>query len=311
MMIFVSFPAECAEQIRMDPLQELGRNETSLRKAGKGCFIMAMNDEIREQRKKLKGKGIKAHFSWFWEYEKVPALIVVLVGGLVISLIYHYATYKPYVFGAMFLNASVQDTQSEDLSADFMEYAGIDAKESDVFTDLSEILTLGNNLSSEYDMYSTQKIMAQTAAGQIDVAVMDAWYFDHYAYNGEFKDLREVLDEDTMKKYEDRIYYIDRTKAVAMQDAQDNKEGTDTAGADSANGEDDEETARAFEKKDGFVNPDPADMEDPLPVGIICTDAPYIEKNGNYPDTVCIYGIVANTKHPETCQQFLEYLFEK
>ena len=53
---------------------------------------MAINDEIREQRKKLKGKGIRAHLAWFWEYEKVPTLITVLVGGLVISLIYHYAT---------------------------------------------------------------------------------------------------------------------------------------------------------------------------------------------------------------------------
>lgn len=272
---------------------------------------MAINDEIREQRKKLKGKGIRAHLAWFWEYEKVPTLITVLVGGLVISLIYHYATYKPYVFGTMFLNASVQDTQQEDLSADFMEYADIDAGQSDVFADLSEILTPGNSSSSEYDMYAIQKIMAETAAGQIDVAVMDAWYFNHYAYNGEFKDLREVLDADSLKKYEDRFYYIDRTKAVAMQDAQDDKEGTDTAAADSTEAEDDEAAARAFEKQESFVNPDPADMDDPVPVGIICTDAPYIQRNGNYPDTVCIYGIVANTKHPETCQQFLEYLFEK
>ena len=67
----------------------------------------------------------------------------------------------------MFLNASVQDTQQEDLSADFMEYADIDAGQSDVFADLSEILTPGNSSSSEYDMYAIQKIMAETAAGQI------------------------------------------------------------------------------------------------------------------------------------------------
>lgn len=270
---------------------------------------MAMSDEIREQRKKLKGKGIKAHLAWFWEYEKVPALIVLGVGALAVALIYHYVTYRPYVFGTMFLNATVQDTQQDDLSADFMEYAGIDSSKEDVFADLSEILTPGNGSSSEYDMYSVQKIMAETAAGQVDVAVMDAWYFDHYAYNGEFKDLRDVLDADTLAEYEDRFYYIDRTKALAMQDAQDDK--TDTGSTEEADSEVDETAARAFENPETFENPDPSTMDDPVPVGIICTDAPYIQKNGNYPDAVCIYGIVANTKHPETCQQFLEYLFEK
>ena len=270
---------------------------------------MAINDEIREQRKKLKGKGVKAHLAWFWEYEKIPTLAVLCVGAIVISLIYHYVTYRPYVFGTLFLNARVQEMQSEELSADFMEYAGIDAKESDVFADLSEMLTPGGNSTSQYDIYSVQKIMAETAAGQIDTAVMDAWYFDYYAYNGEFKDLREVLDADALEKYEDRFYYIDRTKALEMQNAQEEKKAAATAANEDA--ADAETAARAFEDQKNFVNPDPAEMEDPVPVGIICTDAPYILKNENYPDTVCIFGIVASTKHPETCQQFLEYLFEK
>ena len=171
------------------------------------------------------------------------------------------------------------------------------------------MLTPGGNSTSDYDIYSVQKIMAETAAGQIDTAVMDAWYFDYYAYNGEFKDLREVLDADTLKKYEDRFYYIDRTKALEMQNVQEEKEAAATAANEDA--ADAETAARAFEDQKNFVNPDPAEMEDPVPVGIICTDAPYILKNENYPDTVCIFGIVASTKHPETCQQFLEYLFEK
>ena len=82
---------------------------------------MAINDEIREQRKKLKGKGVKAHLAWFWEYEKIPTLAVLCVGAIVISLIYHYVTYRPYVFGTLFLNARAQEMQSEELSADFME----------------------------------------------------------------------------------------------------------------------------------------------------------------------------------------------
>lgn len=266
---------------------------------------MAINDEIRQQRKKLKGKGIKAHLAWFWEYEKVPTLIAVLVIGFFGALIYHYVTYKPYVFGTMFLNAGADSDQSDALSEEFLSYAGLNPDEEDVFADLTEMLSLGGDTaSSEYDMYSVQKIMAETAAGQIDVAVMDAWYFNHYAYNGEYLDLREVLDDDMIAEYEDRFFYIDQAKAEALQNAQDDKEDT---------GEEEEtaEEKKAYENPDTFAAPDPSEMENPVPVGIICTDAPYIQKNGNYKNAVCVAGIVASTKHPETCQQFLEYLFEK
>lgn len=304
---------------------------------------MAMSDEIREQRKKLKGKGIKAHIAWFWEYERVTTLIVLVVAGIAISLIYHFVTNKPYGFGVMFLNAVSQDDQQTTLAEGFMDYAGIDSSSEDVLADVTETLTPGDSSSSEYDMYTTMKIMAEISAEQIDVAIMDAWYFDYYAYQGEFLALNEVLDEAALEQYKDRLYYIDQAEADRRQEAQDNlssstegatetsAEGdtdaaagsTDSADAAAADSEDvnsalaygtqseEEIEARASESLENFTLPDPDTMEEPVAVGIWCNDAPYIQENGNYDYTACIYGIVANTKQPERCQQFLEYLYQK
>lgn len=272
---------------------------------------MAMSDEIREQRKSLKGKGIKAHIAWFWEYERWPTLIVLVVAGIVISLIYHYATNKPYAFGILFMNAYVQEDTSEELGADFMEYAGIDSAANDVLVDLNESATPGGNYSSEYEMYTIQKIMVEIAANQVDAMVADAWYFDNYAYQGCFADLREVLDEETLERYKDKIYYIDRAEQE-RRDAEDTlSEVTEGLEADADDGEAVTEEAVASELLENFALPDPSGMEDPIPVGIWCNEAAYIRENGYYDSTACILGAVASGEHPESFQQFLEYLFEK
>ncbi len=276
---------------------------------------MAIQDEIREQRGKLKGKGIKAHLAWFWEYEKIPTIVVLVVAAIGISLIYHYATYKPYAFGTMFLNASLQDGQQETLEAEFLDYAGLDSSKEDVFADLMESLTPGDNSSSQYDIYAVQKIMAETAAQQIDTAVMDAWYFRQYAYNGEFLDLTTVLDEETLARYQDRIFYIDQAEARRQQEASDDVSSEDSEAANAADYDEkaqaSQSEAQSWESLENFTLPDPEQMEEPVAVGIWCNDAPYVQKNGNYDSTACVFGIVANTEHPETCKLFLEYLYEK
>ena len=269
---------------------------------------MAISDEIREQRKLLKGKGIKAHIAWFWEYEKWPTILILGAACIVISLIYHYATYKPYGFGIMFLNASVQEDASDELAADFMEYAGLDSSAEEVLADLTESVTPGGNYSSEYEMYTVQKVMVEMAANQLDALVADAWYFDSYAYQDAFMDLRDVLDEETLERYKDYIYYIDgalleesEAEEAVNEESSDTEESAETVTEEALNSE----------LLTSFTLPDASEMEDPIPVGIWCNEAGYIKNNGYYDSTACILGAVASGNHPESFQLFLEYLFEK
>ncbi|MDO4293931.1 MAG: hypothetical protein Q4C65_11975, partial [Eubacteriales bacterium] len=60
----------------------------------------SVNDEIREQHQKMKGKTPKEKFAYFWEYYKVHTLVVILAVVFVSSFIYSVATQKETVMEA-------------------------------------------------------------------------------------------------------------------------------------------------------------------------------------------------------------------
>lgn len=324
---------------------------------------MAIRDEIRAQRKKLKGKGVKAHLKWFWDYEKVPTLVAAGIAAVAAGLIVHLVTYKPYVFGVLFLNASWESNSqaaqvSSDLESSFMEYAGIDTDTSQILTDITEQMPLGG-ATSETDLAVQEKVIVEVSSNQVDAAVMDYAEFNYYLSNELFGDLRDTFDQETLNQYEGKIYYVDRSVLTAMESSEDEDGGTgalsgtgalngttetgeagtsepgenlsadsgvsadsgaaaDDAAGDTAEGDswdtyaqEQTQEAEKLEALSTFVLPDPGEMEDPVPVGIQVNDASWIKSNHLYDDTAAFYGVVSGTDHPETCRQFLEYLFEK
>lgn len=64
----------------------------------------SVNDEIREQHQKMKGKSRKEKFAYFWEYYKVHTLVAILVLILGGSMIYSIATQKDIIMEAAFVN---------------------------------------------------------------------------------------------------------------------------------------------------------------------------------------------------------------
>lgn len=281
---------------------------------------MALNEEIRRQRKKLKGKGIKAHLQWFWDYEKVPTLLVAVAAAVAVSLIVNWVTYRPDTFGVLFINAAVTDPeQEENLSADFMDYAGIDAEQYDVFTDLSENIPLENSTADQSAMLSQEKILAELSAGEIDMAVMDLVNFNSYLASGMFTDLADTLDAELLDRYGSRIYYVDRPVLKEMEERRDAKAdeemsaASDTVSYDEWQRQQEEQTEalKEAESSDRFELPDSSSMEDPVAVGIMVNDAPYFQQHHSYDGTVAVLGITGSGKHPEYCGAFLEYLYEK
>lgn len=286
---------------------------------------MALNEEIREQRKKLKGKGVKAHLQWFWDYEKLPTIIVGIAAAILIALIVQWVTYKPYTFGVMFLNADETGTDQDDtMGTGFMKYAGIDSGRYQIFTDLDEKLQVWERTTDQSFMYTQQKIMAEMAANQIDAAVMDPECFEYYLPNETFTDLRDTLDEETLAKFEGKIYYVDRTTLVKEEQEEDDPtagaQAEDTSAAmdstmtyDEWEAEQERKSAeiRDSESVENFTLPDPSAMDDPVPVGILVNDSPYLQANHNYDKTAALFGVISGGDHPEYCQAFLEYLYEK
>ena len=73
---------------------------------------MSVRDEIKEQQKKLKGQGFKAHWDYFWEYYKIHTIVAIVVLIFVIITIRDVTDNKPYAVYSMFINNRGMDTQT-------------------------------------------------------------------------------------------------------------------------------------------------------------------------------------------------------
>lgn len=258
---------------------------------------MALRDEIREQRQSLKGKGRKAYLDWFLEYNLAPTIGIAAAVICVVCFLYVVLTGEEAAFGVMFINAVAEDGQSSALAGDFAAYSGGLLDEDDLYLDLDEIYAADeDDMSAAY--YTAQSIVASVAAGEIDVLLADPEIFTLFAEENYFLELTEVLDEETLEKFSDCLYYVDRAASE------------DTASSDT-DGEEVAEDSEVSSLIGSLVLPDPAEMEEPAAVGIVVNDSPYLQEHGNYDYYVCVLGFVGNTDNTGICAMFLDYLFEE
>ena len=170
----------------------------------------SVSDEIREQRQKLKGKSPKEKLAYFWEYYKVPALIVLLVVIFGSDLIYNIVTKKAIAMEAAFVNmVTVEDFDSEQEAAGFVTWAGIDPKEYEAVFDTG--IYIDYDGGDEYTAVNIQKVMAMISARALDVILADDSYLEQTADEGYYADLSEVLPEELLAQFEaeDKVLYRD------------------------------------------------------------------------------------------------------
>lgn len=263
---------------------------------------MAISDETRAQRQKLKGKGAKAHLQYFWDYYKIPALVVICVIGGIIYAVHGVVTNRPDVFSLMVLNGQSSVTAYYDtLHEELLQALDVDPEENDISLDLQEYLTPGTSTST-YDMATNEKIVAQAAANLLDVMMADQYNFDHLARSGMYGDLRDYLTQEQLSACGDAVYYIDLDAVKEWQEASESSTYEEHVP--------DSETAQAVEAYDQLVMPDPSSMGDPVPVGLVVNRIPANARFGFYGDTTGILGVVNGTEHPEACSKFISYLFQ-
>ncbi len=267
---------------------------------------MAVRDEIREQRKKLKGQGFKAHWDYFWEYYKIHTIVAVIALIFLGVLIRDISNNKPYALYALFVNSKGTDAQSY-LQDEFSSYAGIDTSKEQVLVDNS-----ANFLSSSMDqtvLATSEKIMALLSAKEMDVMVADEQTLYHYASQETFTDLRSVYSSDEIKELEDagKLLYIDK----GFMDYLASDEYTAYL------------TSRKYDKSNKYAVmaakydeefeydiPSKDEMDDPVPVGIILDDSAALMACNAYPDATPVVGIVVNTQRQDVAKSFVEFLMK-
>lgn len=294
---------------------------------------MAVWDDIKKQHKKVRKKGFKAMASYFWDYYKIPTAVIIVIALFSFYLIRDMASNLPYGFYAMMINSTMHP-DGEVIGEDFAGYAGIDTSSYNVLIDTNQ--TLSTSSYNTYDVSTQERIMAITAAGDLDVMIADQSVFEQYARNSYMTDLRDLMSEDELKKYDGYIYYVDGAILKAIEDgtyeqassentadneSQGSQDDSSVAGSNSAATDEtisDEEISymlgisspSSIVSEDAFVLPDPNSMEDPVPVGIILSDTAFMQSTNTYAGSVPIFGIIGNSSRTDLAIKFLEYLNE-
>ncbi len=253
----------------------------------------SVSAEIRnEQKKALKDMSLKGKLMYFWDYYKVHTLVALLLIGVVVGITRDIINAKDYIFYASMINSYNLD--SEAIASDFAAYADLDTEKYNCYIDTSSTLDLDS--FSEYDIATTQMLMALVQTGDLDVMVSNADIFTNYAESEMFLDLRTVYTEEELAPYKDHLYYVDFAVITAKNEnpvsVMDTPELTDAERAAITEGHRHPET-----------------MKTPVPVGIFMDDSAFIKATGSYPLRPVIFGIVASTGKPENAKAYLEYLW--
>ena len=248
---------------------------------------MPVMDEFKEEREQIKNGTFKDKLKYFWCYYKWHTFIGIVAIAFVILLVRDITSQKDNAFFAAMLNSLSQESESP-LISEFADYAQIDLDKYHVLIDGT--MTIEENATDELSVASAQRMMVYTASGELDVIVGGEDIFPNYAYNDMFHDLRDVLSEEQIAKYEPYFYYIDRAVMADVETAQDNLEDT--------------------------VMPElpdptkPEEMAEPVPVGIFVTDCKKITDNYYFNGDYTVLGIMANSPSLDNALKFIDFLFE-
>lgn len=237
---------------------------------------MPIIDDIRENNKKMKGRSFKEKLQYFWEYYKLPTIIILFSLIIVISAVKAIITNKDVVFEAVMVNC--QDTPQP---AQFEEILGIDQKKEEVVYDNSFSMLADPAAYSEAFYTSAQKLVALVAANQVDVMIADPELSESYFNSEFFDDLRKYFTEEELSKmnepYEDENgNIIEPCKVIWHQMI-------------------DEETGDLIGEY--------------MPIAIDIGDAPAITS------APCCYfehvylTVFVNTQHPEDIRKFYDHLY--
>ncbi len=160
-----------------------------------------INDEIRNQTRKMKDMTFSGKVSYIWEYYRWHILITILVLTAVISFIADRVTAKKTVFYVTFINSSLTDPSKTTLMEDFSQTeSSFDPKKEQMVLDTGAFMNLSepDAVTMAYD----EKMAASYAVGIVDVTVADRDIIEKYAAVGAYANLDLLLDDDLKEQLE-------------------------------------------------------------------------------------------------------------
>ncbi|MCL2052392.1 MAG: hypothetical protein FWG91_11805 [Lachnospiraceae bacterium] len=251
--------------------------------------------EIRaEQKAALKDMSRKKKLAYFWEYYKIHTIVTIISCAVLFSILYNMFTNKDYSFYAIIINS--YELSGETIADEFSTFALLDNDRTKCFVETDTHLDIDD--FSPYEAATVQRIMATVIAGQLDTIIADAHTFTYFSDAEFFEDLRLILSEDELKRYEDRFFYLDQ----ALIDERNNTQNLDDFL---------EITIKTPAEKIAEIDwrSQPEQMKNPVPVGIFITDSPLI-KDAYFDNAFPVLGIVGTSTKIESAVLFAEFLLD-
>lgn len=259
---------------------------------------MALQDEIKQQQELVKDRSLKQKAQYFWDYYKVHVIIVVVVVCFLLSLIKSVTSHKEDVLHVCLFNTNnecLTDSVIAEWTAECEALLNIAADEEII---IEHMLQVSANPTDQYEMTTAQRILALSASDSLDVMSMDLETFEHYAQLAYFGDLRDILSEEEIRKYEPYFYYTD-VSTIPQSES--------------------EEYSHEEASKLVIDHHDPNTMQQPVPIGIFLTTQNRIADNGCYDylkessfqgeQSEAVLGIVQGTDNPEGTRAFIDFMF--
>ncbi len=253
---------------------------------------MALSEEFKEERDRVKQGPLSKKIAYFWDYYKWHTIISVALIIGIISFVHNLITKTDPVLSGIMLNSYSKDVAAtNDLIDDFIKLRDIDTKEYHVS------INTGLSYSNEEDgtsaqlNYSTdQVITARNMAEDLDFLTGDLASMTQYAYRGLFVDLRDHMTEEELAFYEPYLLYIDMDIILQIQEA-----------------------SERFESTDSITYPDchnPEEMKDPVPVMIDVSSCQRLTDIYEYEELSkdLSFGICSNAVNKENTLIFLDYV---
>ncbi len=250
---------------------------------------MPVMDEFKEERQAIKNRPFKEKLSYFFDYYKFHVLGTIIGVVAIVSLIYTFATRKDIAFYAVILNAMSQES-AEEYSNTISDYLEIDSKEYDVLFDTSMYIDF--ETMDKSTLNSSQKFLVYMTSSQLDVVISDTASLEHYSYLDTFRDLREILSEEQLEKYEPYFFYAD---GKVLQERKTANENGDPS----------------YVVKYPENPSDPTTMTDPIPIGLYVQDSADLKTNFIFTRDDLILTVMQNTKHLDYCLKYIDYVFDQ
>lgn len=250
---------------------------------------MPVMDEFKEERAALKQATFQEKFSYFLDYYKWHTIIIIGAIVFVATLIYQVASQKDYAIYVAMLN-TVELESAEECVRQFAEYADIDTEKYDILIDTSMYIDLSDmSKLDERTLSSNEKLMVYIAAGDVDVVISNETTLTSYAYNGAFYDLRSILTEEQIAKYEPYFYYMDQDYADQLNAQVSLIEDFDVL-SDSPNGR------------------SPENMGNPIPVGIYLDEAGTLKESYHFLYDNMILSVPGNTQNLDMVSMYINFV---